>query len=258
MWFKLKSYLIFLLKSNNQHGVHSPFIYILVTECFYKKTNSSKKAFFIKIKKWLISNRKTILVTDFGKGSKVFKSKKRKACDITKAAGISTKKALLLIRFIQYFNLSNILEIGTSDGLGTSTMAISNKNATITTLERCKQISAIAKELFTKFQLNNIEVIVGTFKKTLPLTLKNHPTNLIYFDGNHQKTATLEYFNICIQKITNESIFIFDDIYRSKEMLETWEIIKNHPKVTVTINTYHLGFVFFRKEQTKQHFTIRV
>ena len=28
-----------------------------------------------------------------------------------------------------------------------------------------------------------------------------------------------------------------------------WEDIKNHPQVTVTIDTYQWGFVFFRKEQ---------
>jgi hypothetical protein len=41
-------------------------------------------------------------------------------------------------------------------------------------------------------------------------------------------------------------------------MTEAWETIKQHPKVTVTINTFFWGFVFFRKEQVKEHFTIRV
>jgi hypothetical protein len=41
-------------------------------------------------------------------------------------------------------------------------------------------------------------------------------------------------------------------------MTEAWEIIKQHPKVTVTINTFYWGFVFFRSEQIKEHFTIRV
>jgi hypothetical protein len=41
-------------------------------------------------------------------------------------------------------------------------------------------------------------------------------------------------------------------------MLKAWEIIKQHPKVSVTINMYFWGIVFFRKEQLKQHFTIRV
>ena len=31
MWYQIKSYLLFLLKSKNQHGVHSPFVYDLVS-----------------------------------------------------------------------------------------------------------------------------------------------------------------------------------------------------------------------------------
>ena len=32
-----KKYLLFLWKSTNQHGVHSPFVFRLVTKCFYNK-----------------------------------------------------------------------------------------------------------------------------------------------------------------------------------------------------------------------------
>ena len=41
-------------------------------------------------------------------------------------------------------------------------------------------------------------------------------------------------------------------------MQEAWDEIKQHPKVTVTINMYFWGIVFFRLEQAKQHFTIRI
>lgn len=40
MFTKYFNYLSFLLKSTNQHGVHSPFIYQFVTKGLYKKTNS--------------------------------------------------------------------------------------------------------------------------------------------------------------------------------------------------------------------------
>jgi len=56
--------------------------------------------------------------------------------------------------------------------------------------------------------------------------------------------------------ISNESIWIFDDIHWSKDMEEAWEMIKNHSKVTVTIDTFQWGIVFFRKEQVKEHFII--
>ena len=48
------------------------------------------------------------------------------------------------------------------------------------------------------------------------------------------------------------------NIYCNKEMTEAWNIIQKQKKVTVSIDTFYLGFLFFRKEQPKQHFTIRL
>jgi len=41
-------------------------------------------------------------------------------------------------------------------------------------------------------------------------------------------------------------------------MEEAWHYIKEHSKVTVTIDTFQWGIVFFRREQEKEHFIIRV
>jgi predicted O-methyltransferase YrrM len=258
MWFKISTYLSFLLKSTNQHGVHSPFVYNLVTKCFYKKTSEDKVLLFKKIRNSLTTNYATIEVLDFGKGSKIFKSNTRKISDIANIAGISTKKALLLIRLVAYFKPKNVLEIGTSVGLASSALSIGNSNSKIVTLEGCENTAKVAENTFQKFQLKNIQLTVGDFKNTLPEILVSSNFDFIYFDGNHQKEATLNYFNRCLKTVTNNSVFIFDDIYWNPEMTETWEIIKQHPKVTVTINTYFWGIVFFRKEQLKQHFTIRI
>lgn len=257
MWFKIKSYLTFLIKSTNQHGVHSPFVYNLVTKCFYKKTSPSKITFFKKVRNTLYQNNKVITITDFGKGSKIFKSNERKVSAIAKIAGINQKKGLLLIRFIEYFNFSNILEIGTSVGLGTSTLSIANPSSQITTLEGCPNTAKIAQDVFQHYKLNNIKLIVGNFKNTLPSSIKNKQIDFIYFDGNHQKEPTLTYFEQCLSATHNNSVFIFDDINWSKEMQEAWLEIKKHQKVTVTIDIFHLGFVFFNKELKKQNFTIR-
>jgi hypothetical protein len=81
---------------------------------------------------------------------------------------------------------------------------------------------------------------------------------MIYFDGNHSKKATLEYFNSLLPTIKNESYWIFDDINWSKDMNDAWQIIKNHPEVSVSIDTFRWGIIFFRKEQAKENFVIRV
>jgi predicted O-methyltransferase YrrM len=258
MWFKIKSYLQFLKNATNQHGVHSPFVYHLLTKCFYKKTNATKIHLFLNVKKALLLNKKTIHITDFGKGSKVFKNNHRKISDIAKIAGVSNKNAALLIRIVEYFNFENMLEIGTSVGLGTAALSIGNPNSKITTLEGCKNTASVSNKIFKQFQLNNIELLVGEFDKTLSTALKNNRFDFIYFDGNHQKEPTLSYFETCLKTVHNDSVFIFDDINWSLEMQQAWAFIKNHPQVTVTIDTYFWGIVFFRKEQKKQHFTIRI
>jgi len=258
MLFHIKSYLKFLSKSTNQHGVHSPFVFNLVTKCFYSKTDSQKNVIINQYRNQLVNNNSIISVTDFGKGSKIFKSNERKVSKIAKIAGISKKRSKLLIRIVSHFKSTEILEIGTSLGIGSASLALGNLNAQITTLEGCTNTANIASKQFKKFDFNSIYISTGDFKNTLSKSVENKSYDLIYFDGNHQKEATIDYFEQCLKTIHNETVFIFDDIHWSTEMLKAWEYIKNHNQVTVTIDTYFWGIVFFRKEQTKQHFVIRI
>ncbi|RXR18382.1 class I SAM-dependent methyltransferase [Flavobacterium amnicola] len=255
----IQSYLKFLWHSKNQHGVHSPFVFNLVTKCFYDKSDYPEYKTLKAYRKDLLQNNNTIEVNDFGAGSRVFKSNSRQISKIAKTAGITPKRAELLCRIVNYFQPKTILEIGTSLGLATSALSLGNSKAKITTLEGCPETSAIAKNQFQSFNLNNIESVVTEFetyfKNCKPSTVNYQ---FIYFDGNHSKKATLDYFEFLLPTISNETVWVFDDIHWSSEMEEAWEIIKKHPKVTVTIDTFQWGLVFFRYEQEKEHFTIRV
>lgn len=258
MFFKIKAYLTFLLKSTNQHGVHSPFVYSLVTNCFYKKTLKNVFKDFLAYKKSLINSSIIINVTDFGAGSKVFKSNSRPVAKIAKYAGISNPRAALLIRLSSYFKPKHILEIGTSLGLSTAALKLGAPNANLKSLEGCPETAKIAKTQLEKFQFELIDIHIGDFSKTLKSATENANFDLIYFDGNHKKEPTLAYFESCLKSINNDSVFIFDDIHWSAEMETAWKFIIEHPRVTVSIDTFQWGLVFFRKEQEKEHFIIRV
>ncbi len=260
MLYQILSYFKFLYLSGNLHGIHSPFVYQLTTKCF-KKNNKNISDQFLKFKdfqKSLLNNNQSIHVTDFGAGSRVFKNDLREISAIAKNAGITNKKAKLLLKIIQYFKPQKILEIGTSLGLGTSCLSIGNPHAKIITLEGCPQTAQIAQDQFDKFNLQNIKINVGDFKNTLQKIIKDQQFDLIYFDGNHTKKATIQYFEQCLPTAQNNSIFIFDDIHWNEDMEEAWEQIKDHKKVTVSIDLFHWGIIFFRKEQPKQHFNIKV
>ena len=264
MFHIIQSYFKFILNSKNEHGVHSPFVFDLVTKCFYDKTNYPEYSILKEYRKSLLENQNTIEVTDFGAGSRVFKTNQREVSKIAKVAGISTQRAKLLFRLINYFQPSTFLELGTSLGIATYSASIALKNTKIISVEGCKETSLFTSNKFLKCfsleQLENINFINSEFEIFLhnfdKSSFSDTDWNMVYFDGNHSKEATLKYFDILIETTTNKTIWIFDDIHWSKDMEEAWEIIKNHPKVTVTIDTFQWGIVFFRTEQTKEHFII--
>jgi predicted O-methyltransferase YrrM len=86
---------------------------------------------------------------------------------------------------------------------------------------------------------------------------KTDSVDFVFVDGNHRKEATVNYFNWCLPKVHENTVLIFDDIYWSKGMNEAWDIIKSHPQVTVTIDLFWIGLVYFRKGQEKEDFKIK-
>ena len=255
--FQIIEYIKFFFKSTNQHGVHSPFVYDLVTKCFYDKTKHEAYSNLSDYRTSLLKNKQQIEITDFGAGSRVFKSNLRTINSMAKTSGSTLKRAQLLYRIIRYFKPQQTLELGTSLGIATQAIAIGHSKNHVVSIEGCPNISDFAKQQLNNFNIKNITLKIGEFDKLL-LELQDKSHDLVFFDGNHNKEATLKYFNLEVDKAHNDSVFIFDDIHWSKDMVEAWEIIKTHPKVTVSIDTFFWGLVFFRKEQVKENFAIRL
>jgi predicted O-methyltransferase YrrM len=208
----------------------------------------------------VLLNDKTIIdVEDFGAGSTVIKTKQRVVKDIAASSLKPKKYSQLLFRMIQFYNKKNILELGTSFGITTAYLASGKNNPAVTSMEGSNNIANIAQQSFDALQLNNINIIKGDFEKTLSPFLENTSTiDFAFLDGNHKKIPTLQYFKQILQKSNDETIFVFDDIYWSKEMEEAWEEIKTHETVTLTIDLFFIGIVFLKKDfKVKQHFLVR-
>ena len=255
--YQITSYIKFLLSSTNQHGVHSPFVYSFVTKCLYDKTKFDNYKKLNQYKNDLLNSSIELHVVDLGEGSKKMANKQRHVSQMAKTSSSSKKNTKLLYRVAKYFDFKKTLELGTSLGMGTYALSLANPKAKITTIEGCPNTSAFAKSQLENQDIANVEFMEGNFEDIIP-KLKDENYDFIFFDGHHNKEATIKYFESLLPKIHNETVFVFDDIYWSKGMTEAWEYIKNHKLVTVTVDCFHLGFVFFRKEQAKEHFKIRV
>lgn len=246
-------YLQYLLKAKHRkgYGVHSPFSFHLISSVFEEKFSYYNYSQIEHLREKLLADKSIIHVSDYGTG----KSGKRSISSIASRSLKKPKHAQLLFRLVNAFNPKLIVELGTSLGLTTAYLASVNSNSRVISLEGCNQIASIARSVHQELGLKNITLLEGNIDDTLPSFLKNETAiDFMFFDANHTKEATLRYFHLCIDKITEKSIFVFDDIHRNNCMQEAWNEIVSHSSVTVSFDLFSFGIVFFNKEFKKQHY----
>nr|WP_295925431.1 class I SAM-dependent methyltransferase [uncultured Dyadobacter sp.] len=256
----IAAYIKYLLRSGNEHSIHSPFLFELYNEVIaVRKDQRPEYDSIAALRSELLRSDETIEVLDLGAGSRVNKSNLRKIRTIARNAEKPAKFGRLFYRLIQRFQPQTVLELGTSLGLTTLYMSKANPEAKLITFEGCPQTAGKAREHFQKENAGNIEIVLGNIDETLPARLEklDQPIDFAYFDANHRYEPTVRYFEDCLPHIQNGSVFIFDDIYWSEGMTRAWEYIKAHPKVTITVDLFWIGLVFFRSEQVKEDFTLR-
>lgn len=163
--YQFFSYLKFLVSSTNQHGVHSPFVYSLLTKGLYQKRN----------KNYSISEH-------------------------------------VLTKAISYFKYKRIGFVHTDDYIKRKIVA-----------------------LFEDLEFNSL------------------PFDLIYAEKNDKL-----FNSISPESYHNNTMILLKGMHKTKARTENWERIKKLPEVTVTIDLFYCSLVFFRKEQAKEHFKIRI
>ncbi len=246
------------IESSNSHNLHSPFVFQLYRNVICNKLNLDAYRLIEQQRKSLLADIRKIQITDFGAGSLIKPSRTRKVSDIARHSAKAAKFGKLLHRLVLFFKPGVILDLGTSLGVTTAYLASAAPQGQVYTFEGCPATADIAKETFTKLHLPNIRLLQGNMDETLPALLEEvNKVDFVFLDGNHRLEPTLRYFNLCLQKAHEQSVFIFDDIHWSAEMREAWWQVKAHPQVLLTIDLFFIGLVFFRNKQPKQHFVLK-
>jgi predicted O-methyltransferase YrrM len=254
------NYFVYLLtaKGIKGHGIHSPFLFKLVTAVFNDKRFFKEFQIIDDARSLYFSNHDKIVQEDFGAGSKFSMSSERKICDIARKASTQPKYGELLFRLVRFYQPKNIVEFGTSLGLGTMYLAMAAPNSLITSIEGSEELSLKAKQMFKSMGINNVRVINGEFKMLAESgEVFDEPVDFVYFDGCHTKEMTLYLFEKMLLKAGESSVFVFDDIRWSAGMEEAWKCIAADKRISLSIDLFRVGLVFFNKGISKQHIAIK-
>lgn len=256
---RILKYINYRLTSYTEHDLHSPFLYNFYMELIKNKFPFGDFEELNQTRKELLKDTTEIEYTDLGAGSKKLSSDKRIVKQIARHGIAQKKQAEFLYRLINKFNPPTIVELGTSIGLSTLYFSKAAPRSNIYTIEGCTDLVEYSTKLFQKHKARNIQTISGNFDTAFPKLLQSiNSLDLLYIDGNHAYEPTMRYFNIALEKKNANIIFVFDDIYWSDDMQQAWKEICAHPEVTLSLDLFYFGIIFFRTEQkNKEHFVLK-
>ncbi len=253
--FQIFAFINYWLKQVDKHSLHSPFLFEFYTKVLSVDDEVLKDV--EALRKELLNNKEMVEIKDFGAGSRVYKGNKRTIASIAKYASTPKRFSQFILRLIQYYQLTNIVELGTSLGLNTLYLS-ENSKCKVLTFEGDPTIARLAEAHFKKHRRSNIKTVVGNIDQTLEPALKQlDQVDLAYLDANHKYKPTLEYYDLITTKTHDQSIVIVDDIHWSKEMSSAWEQLKTKPEVTLSVDVFEAGILFFNPKLEKEEYVLK-
>ncbi|NND94857.1 MAG: class I SAM-dependent methyltransferase [Flavobacteriales bacterium] len=237
-------------RSVDRYGVHSPFLFDLIENVFRGSRRGIQP--LESIRQELLKDNRFIELRDYGAGSSSGK-KMTKISDIARHSLSSRAQCMLLHRLISHLDIKNVLEFGSSLGLSSAYMASSG--ADVISMEGSSAVHKLAEE---NFGTMGIDFRLGTFDDILNGILAEMPSlDMAFIDGNHRRESTIDYFNVLLDHISEKSVLVFDDIHWSRGMEEAWHEILKNDNITLSVDLFWCGMVFFRPGLSGEHFTIR-
>ena len=218
----IASYLRYKFQAKNVFHIHSPFVYDFVTKVLNDKTPN----------------------TDYDKMYRLSRLlDKRKHYSYAKR-----RKAKLLYRIVRYFDPEAMLCVGSMTALNMNALALGKMQAKVF----LEQVPGYLETLNAMGVVN-----VCALQPADADHLVSQNTDLVFFAHNAVQDEYEGFLADCFNHKTSDSIFIFEGIHRSSEAEEIWNRVIDDEDVSLSIDLYHIGLIFFRVGIEKQDFVLK-
>lgn len=235
-------------------GVHSPFVFSLITKVIEEKCPYYCFQEIELLRKQLLFGEKKITYPDRKCNGRI---KTRAIGSIVKHEAISPKEGALLFRLTNYFKSKHILQIGSNMGLSTLYLTSYAKGLSCIALEHIPEFAEISKQTISRKGRNKVDLRIGEYIKLLPQALNDlHTVDLVFFNTQHETVDNQELFNECLKFVKNETLFIFEGINANNEMRSFWKNVCACPEVTVSLDLFSLGIAVFNKKLHKKNYIV--
>lgn len=253
---RLLEYINYYFASKGRHGIHSPFVYELVDKCLNTPVERAHQAVISSIIQTIKADQTVVHFCDFGAGSRKMGST-RTPRQMYKNSSSKGKYGRLLYQLSKHYQFQNMLELGTSLGIGSTHLKIGNDVGHLTTVEGCPETHLLANKYGEQNGLE-INYVQATFVNFINELTASDQFDFMYIDGHHDGDALLHYIELLEPHMLNDTILLIDDIRWSDSMRTAWNTLVSRTDFHLSIDFFRMGLLAKRQQQEKEHFVLKL
>ena len=258
-FFRAGAWLAYHKKAGGAGSIHSPFVFE-----FYREVVDFPYSFSIyekmeEARMRLLGDPSILSYEDPGAEKRLVR---RSVGSLAAGSLMPFEKASLLFRLVRWLKPERMIELGTCLGLTSAYLKEgAGDSSQLYSFEAVPDLAERAEELWQNLGISGIGLVQGKIEETLPqfLTSKGQACwDFALVDANHRYRATIDAFHLLNENRAGQrACLVFDDIYWSREMAKAWKEICLHPQVSVSVDLFHLGILFFRPESSSEKFILK-
>jgi hypothetical protein len=247
MKYCTRKWIVYLFKARHRkgHGIHSPFLFRLITEVIENKGKFSVWPMLAAAEE---NVRNTLRMVDTASYQKLYETERSSDCNVIKKLHLLPGKFdRLIFRLVNEFQPRSLSFYGSTFGVTLMAMALADRRIRLVAQVENDHYRSFCRRLIEVYDVGNIDFAgVGNVAASDFVVVQN-PLNP---DECSRVLAQI------VAKSYN-GLIILCGIHTSSEMEAVWKSYQKEPQVRISLDLFEIGIFICKKGLQKENFVLR-
>jgi len=252
MKFRTIRRIIYLKKARHRrgHGIHSPFLFHLITEVVENKRKLPEYKTFKDIK-----NQALILLEDSSEQALLpiyqrFNLPPANPHRLYRKIELPLRFAKVVFRLLREFKPASAICYGPAFGANLAFMALANNDCPVYQSGNDPVCELVSQELLQALAISNVHFIDEN-------TLQSFNPEFIMINYPYSPVLSRNVVRKYLRLHGEDDVLIIRGIHESKEMEAFWRELIAYESIRVSLDLFEIGIALFRKRLQKENFIQR-
>ena len=232
------------------HGIHSPFLFHLITEVVENKCKLPEYKIFKDLKENVLNLLDVFSELSLSSVYQQFNLPSSNPHRLYRKVELPLRYGKVVFRLLREFKPSSVVSYGPAFGANLAFMAMANKGSLVYQFINDPACELVCKKLLSDSAIPNV---LFCHENSVPAF--NPEFIMINYPGN--PVITRNVIQKCLNLHGEDGVLIVRGIHESKEMEAIWQEMIARESVRVSLDLFEIGIALFRKGLQKENFIFK-